>query len=670
MQKDKNELIIEILKEQILTQSRTIEDKNAILNSKTFQTYMLMRKALNPLTNTMKLLKRKNNGRTSHYQLWIDNIESKWISSLGRSGGKMVGVGDDGRAEVTAGGRTEVTAGGRAKVTAGDSAEVTASSSEYLPKISIIMPISSVELPFLQKAIASVQEQSYANWELCICFSSSMDREIINFIENLKDIRIKVISENLIKSTISLLYNQSIRIASGEYILFMEGADILPSFSLNEIAKVAKSSGADVIYYDEDIISLTDKRISPIFKPDFAPETLLSQMYMSHSTYRRMIVNKIGGMKEGTEVSLELDLILRVSEITKNITHIPHILYHWRAVKSKDVDLYFTEKRFFLASSKRFLESALQRRGIPGTITKGLTEGSFKINYKLLSKPIVSIIIPTKDKKDVLEKCVKSILEKTNYKNIEIIIVDHDSEEQATKDYLLRLQRSKKIKVLKYSGEFNYSKINNYAATQAKGEFLIFLNNDTEVITPNWIEEMLEFAMRPEIGAVGALLVYPSQKIQHCGVVLDIGIVAGHIYRGKSVNHPSGLNETRLQRNVSALTAACLMVERKKFFEVGGFEEKMKVVFNDVEFCIKLMSLGYRNIYTPYAKIMHYESITRGEEDTPEKVMRAVDEILFIRNKWGIEYFKKDKYYNANLTRKDESGDLPITYPLELHGHY
>lgn len=528
-------------------------------------------------------------------------------------------------------------------------------------KISIIMPVWNIDPKYLQQAIHSVFEQTYKNWELCIYDDASTEKptlELLKKYENHPYIKVKYGAEN---KNISLATNEALKLATGSYVLFLDDDDVLASHALNEIVKVIKKDKkTDVIYYDEDIVLSNSLRIKPILKPDWSPETLDATMYLAHAVYRRTLVNKIGGMRAGFEGSQDYDLILRVRDNTQNIVHIPKILYHWRRIPGSTADDYeakATPKR----AAVQALNDSIKRRKLNATVKDGLTAPSFRLKYKIENKPVVSIIIPTRNMKAYLSKCVKSVVEKTSYKNYEIIIINNRSDEKETLDYFDAI-KSKKIRILDYDEEFNFSAINNFAVNQAKGSHVVLLNNDTKVISSDWLESMLEYSQKREIGAVGALLYFPDDTIQHAGCAIGIGGVAGHLYKYSKMGDNKmniSLDFPRIIHNVSAVTGACLMVKKSVYLEVGGLDEKFKVAFNDIDFCLKVMKAGYRNIYTPFASLYHYESKTRGYEyEDPTQEFRFNNEVSYFKAKWYNLLKKGDPYYNPNFTRENEFGEL------------
>lgn len=525
-------------------------------------------------------------------------------------------------------------------------------------KVSIVMPVYNIEPKFLAASIKSVKDQVYGNWELCIHDDASTNQETITYLQHIrkqKDERIKI-SFGKKNGHISHATNQALKLATGEFVLFMDNDDVLSPVALSEIVRtIGQNRDVDLIYYDEDLMTPEGRRIYPIFKPKYSPDTLLSIMYMAHSTYRRSLVEEVGGMRVGFEGSQDYDLALRVVEKAKDIVHIPHILYHWRQAPGSTA-IQYDEKGYAHTSAVKALKDAIKRRKLEAKLEEGLTKVSFRVKYKIKNKPLISIIIPTKNHKEDVRKCIKSIKEKTDYKNYEIIIVDNNSDEKESLEYFEKL--SKEYTVLKYPKKFNFAAINNFAVDQAKGDHVLLLNNDTEVITNDWLTSMLEFSQKDDVGVVGAMLLFPDDTFQHAGCVLGLGGVAGHIYVGHPKIQHGMLDRTLTIHNTSAVTGACLMVKKSIYKEVGGMDEKLEVAFNDIDFCISVRERGYKNIYTPFAQLYHYESKSRGYEDTAEKQLRFKKEIDYMETKWG-DVLVNDPYYNPNLSLENCDFSLP-----------
>jgi len=387
----------------------------------------------------------------------------------------------------------------------------------------------------------------------------------------------------------------------------------------------------------------------------------MSTNYLCHFTLaRKKIIDLVGGFRKGYEGSQDYDLFLRITEKTQNIVHIPDILYSWRKIPGSTAAVY-SDKGYALKTSIQSLKDALNRRKIKGTVSEGLFLGSFRVKYDIIDNPLISIIIPTKDKRGYIERCISSILSKTTYDNYEIIIVDTGSTVQDTLEYYETIKNNSKIKFVYWKKPFNYSSVNNFGVQHAKGEYILLLNNDTEIISNNWIEGMLEHAQREEIGAVGVKLLYPDNRVQHVGVILGVGgptkeeSIANHAMKMFS-NDIVGIPYTKdIIRNYSAVTAACLMVKREKFEKVGGFEEKLRIAFNDVDLCLKLGTEGFFNLYTPYVELYHHESVSVGTPNDGNRDMKEFGkEVEFMKKKWG-KIIGTDPFYNKNLTWRNSS---------------
>lgn len=518
---------------------------------------------------------------------------------------------------------------------------------EYKPVISIVMPVYNVAEEYLVKAIASVKQQTYTRWELCICDDASTMPYIKPLLQRYskEDPRIRVVyrSKNggIVKAS-----NDALKVAQGAYVGLLDNDDELTPDALYEVVKTLQETKYDLLYSDEDKLDMEGKRCEPFFKPDWSPDLLLSINYVSHfGVYRRKILNEINGFREGFDGSQDYDLVLRFTEKTGSIKHIPKILYHWRKIPGSTAE-NIQYKPYAMDSAKKALNDALRRRQISGVVTDGIWLGSYRVKRNLKAEPLVSIIIPFKDKKDILETCLNSIFSKTTYANFEIILVDNQSELFETQEYLKTLAQNSKITVLSYNKPFNYAAINNFAAQKANGETLILLNNDTEVIAPDWIESMLEHAQRSEVGAVGAKLLYPNNTLQHAGVVVGVGGIANHAF-SRHNNYDHGyFGQVDVIRNYSAVTAACVMVRKSVYEEIGGLDEQnLAVAFNDVDFCLRLRQKGYLIVYTPYATLYHYESLSRGYDVN-------MKEVQYMKNKYAELIQSGDPYYNPNLTRE------------------
>jgi GT2 family glycosyltransferase len=534
----------------------------------------------------------------------------------------------------------------------------------FSPKISIICPVWNTPEYFLKEMVQSVINQTYPNWELCLSDGNSANENLRKILNNYKDsdkrIKVKFLDKNL---GISGNSNEALGLATGDYIGLLDHDDTLAHFALFEAVKaINENPDADFIYSDEDKLSEDGKRrFSPHFKPDFSPDTLRSYNYICHlSIFKKELLSNAGFFKEGYEGSQDYDLILRASEKAKNIIHIPKILYHWRISKNSTA-LWMDNKAYAFDSAKKALKDHLNRISLNGKTDDGLFKGSYKITYNINKDLLVSVIIPNKDHEKDLKRCIYSIMEKSTYKNFEIIIVENNSESESIfKFYHSLTSKYCNIKIIEWNKPFNYSSVNNYAAEFAKGDILLFLNNDTEVINNDWMERMLEHVQRKEVGAAGAKLYYPNNTVQHGGVIIGVSDIAGHSHKEFPRNSCGYINRLCIIQNLSAVTGACLMVRREVFKEAGGFDENFILAYGDVDLCLKIRAKGYLIIWTPFSELYHYESITRGYEDTPEKRERINGEIKLFYNKWHDILKKRDPYYNINLTKNKEDFSIAV----------
>jgi GT2 family glycosyltransferase len=534
----------------------------------------------------------------------------------------------------------------------------------HKPLISVIMPVFNTSEPLLREAIESVLHQIYPHWELCMADDASTAphvREVLSHYQA-RDRRIKVAFRE-INGHISQCSNSALELATGEFVALLDHDDLLTPDALYEVALlVNRHPQADMIYSDEDKVDEKGQLSDPFFKPDWCPDSFLSRMYTCHlGVYRRALVDAIEGFRPGFEGSQDYDLVLRFTERTNQIFHIPKILYHWR-IHNQSTARNPNRKNYAIDAAQKALEEALQRRGEPGNVTppKGYP-GCYIVRYDLRELKPVTIVIPTRDLGSVLDRCLTSIFHKTTYPNYEVLVIDNGSTEASTFSIFEKweTQEPKRFRRQIFDVPFNFSKLNNYAVEQSQGEYLLFLNNDTEVITPDWLTAMVEQAQRPQIGAVGARLLYPDGTLQHAGIVAGIGGVAGHSHKYFSGDHVGYFSQIQTINNYSAVTAACLMCRRDVFEEVGGFEEDLAIAFNDVDFCFKLLERGYRNVYLPHAMLYHHESKSRGYEDTPAKQARFQHEILYIKGKWK-KMLDHDPCYSRHLTKDREDYSLNV----------
>ncbi|BAF72682.1 glycosyl transferase [Sulfurovum sp. NBC37-1] len=524
------------------------------------------------------------------------------------------------------------------------------------PLFSIVMPVYNVVPKWLKLAIESVENQWYGRWELCIADDASTSEETKAYLRKIDHHKIKI---RFLKKNLGICgaSNEALKLAKGEYIALMDNDDELTPDALYEILKAINTKAAELIYSDEDKIEEDGTFAEPHFKPDFSPDMFLSQNYLSHLVViKKELVDRVGGWEAGLEGSQDYDLYLKVLEHTEKISHISKVLYHWRKVPGSTAAEY-SAKSYAQEAGRKALENAMKRRAIKADVKNGKYPGTYRVKYELKEEPLVSIIIPFKDKPELLKTCIESILKKSSYQNYEIIGINNRSKEWETFKEMKRLEkRDSRVRFCEYNDTFNYSKINNFAVSScAKGKHIVLMNNDIEIITSNWIEEMLMFSQRDDVSAVGSKLYYPNGTIQHAGIVLGIGGVAGHAHKYFSKNVPGYFSRLHIVQNLSSVTAALLMVKKAIYDEVGGLDEvNLQVAFNDVDFCLKLQKNGYLNLFTPWVEAYHHESKSRGEEDTPEKQERFKKEVEFMKNKWSKILKEGDPYYNPNLTLERE----------------
>ncbi|MCF6172210.1 MAG: glycosyltransferase [Campylobacteraceae bacterium] len=520
------------------------------------------------------------------------------------------------------------------------------------PLISVIMPVYNVNPRWLKLAIRSIKNQWYENCDLFIVDDKSTNQRTLQYLKIIKNNKIKI---KLLKKNVNIAgsSNDALKMTNGEYIVLMDNDDEITPDAFYEIVKVINEKKAEFIYSDEDKLEMNGSYSNPHFKPDFAPDMFLSQNYISHlGVIKKSLIDKVRGFEIGLEGSQDYDLYLKVLEYTDKMHHIQKVLYHWRRIPGSTAT-EFSGKSYAQEAGRKALKNAMKRRKVDAKVLNGKYPGTYKVEYFIRDNPLVSIIIPFKDKSELLKMCIESILQKTTYENFEVIGISNNSEEKETFEEMRRLgSLDNRVKFYEYNIPFNYSDINNYAVkTYAKGEHIILLNNDIEIITSKWIEEMLMHSQRKEIGAVGAKLYYPNDTVQHAGVIIGIGGTAGHAHKYFNRKHTGYFARLNLIQNFSAVTAACLMIKKSLFYEVGGLNEKnLKIAFNDVDFCLRIQEKGYRNIFTPYCEAYHHESISRGSEDTQKKKERFRNEVLFMRKRHKKILEDGDPYYHKNLT--------------------
>lgn len=524
------------------------------------------------------------------------------------------------------------------------------------PLISIILPVYNPDLKILSAAIGSVERQLYPRWELCIADDASTDAAVRPFLEAKRegDTRIKVIFREK-NGHISACSNSAIELATGEWCALLDQDDALSSTALAFVAQeIERDPDVGLIYSDEDKIDDAGVRSSPFFKPDWNPELFLGQNFINHlGVYSTQLLHLIGGFREGFEGSQDYDLALRCVERLrpKQVRHIPRILYHWRAVEGS-LAAVADAKPYAKEAARRAIGDHLHRMSVAGRV-EACPENveSHRVVYAIADPaPLVSIIIPMRDRVELIERCVASIREETDYSSFEFVIVDNGSIEAATLSFLRRIEQEGIARIIHDGGSFNFSRLINRGAAAARGEVLAFLNNDMEVTEGGWLREMVSHAMQPKSGAVGARLWFPNGTLQHGGVILGLGGVAGHPYARIPRGHPGYFNRAWLQQNSSAVTGACMVVRKSVFDEAGGFDEtNLAISFNDVDFCLRLLKAGFRNVWTPYANLIHHESASRGHQPTPEEQAQFRREADYMQRKWGDELLH-DPAYNPNLS--------------------
>ena len=572
----------------------------------------------------------------------------------------------------------------------------------YAPKISVVVPMYNTDEKFFQDLIESLNNQTYANWELCLADGSPKKNENLEkYYEKNKKIKYNFLGKN---EGISENTNEAIKMATGDYVGFLDHDDILSEEALFQVVKVINQDlKTDFIYTDEDKIDENYERFEPYFKPDYSPETLECNNYITHFVVvKKEIIEKIGKLNSEFNGAQDFDFVLRATKVANKITHISKVLYHWRVHKNSTAYIADT-KNYAFEAGKKVIEADLKREEKSATVEFGQeVPGIYKIKYEVIGNPKVSILIPNKDNIKLLKKCITSILKFTTYENYEINIIENNSEKKETFKYYEELVKNSKIKILNFNkhtvfdingekslenktlnkdleknnieknienietkenelqkvSEFNYSALINFGVKNVDAEFVLQLNNDTKLITKDWLEIFIGYAQNSEIGAVGARLYYEDKTIQHAGIIVGVSEIAGNAL----VNLPYGkhayFGREAATRNVLAVTGACLFARRSLYYEVGFMDEKeFKVAFNDVDFCLKLYENGYRNVYNPYIELIHYESKSRGYEISEEKEERFEKEANNFKRKWS-KYIKYDPYYNKNLSRKTVNYDI------------
>ena len=552
---------------------------------------------------------------------------------------------------------------------------------DRMVKISILVPLYNTPLNFLEEMIGSVTWQTYQNWELCLADGSDAEhKEVGEYCQKLAAQDSRIVYQKLARNDkISGNTNECLKLATGEFVALFDHDDILHPSVLYEYVKVINEQDADYIYCDETTFKdgSVDNMITLHFKPDYSPDNLRANNYICHfSCFKKDLLEGMELFRKQYDGSQDHDMILRLTDKAKNVVHVPKLLYYWRS-HAGSVASGIDAKPYVVEAARGAVADHLRTHGYEHfkiTSTRAF-ETIFKISYEIKGEPKISIVIANKDHVEDLRRCISSIREKSTYENYEIIVVENNSETDAIFAYYKELTNDKfdksmkhgdvvssddgVIKIVKYEGEFNYSAINNLGVEKTDGEYILLLNNDTQVITVNWMEELLMYAQREDVGAVGGKLFYGNKTIQHAGVVIGLGAhrTAGHTHYGQSRENLGYMGRLCYTQNVTAVTGACLMVKKELFEKVGGLDTGFAVSLNDVDFCLKLRKEGYLNVFTPFAELYHFESISRGLDDMGEKAQRYNKESEVFRDKWKEELAKGDPYYNPNfsLDRSDYS---------------
>ena len=533
------------------------------------------------------------------------------------------------------------------------------------PRVSVVVPVCDPDPAHLRECLRSVLEQSYRDVELCISDDASTSKNVQRVLAEIaqSDPRVRL-HQRSERGHISAATNDALAMASGELVAFLDHDDVLPSHAILTMAEaLAEAPEAVLAYSDEDKIDPRGRRAGPHFKPKWNPDLLLSQNYIGHLVVARLdAVREVGGLREGFEGSQDHDLLLRLTEgrHPDAVIHVPHVLYHWRQTPSS-TSMSKDAKPYAAQAGRRAVEDALARRSEGGEVM--LSDDvpfAYRVRYRPRSWPKVSLVMPTRDGGEVLRRAIESVLHGTDYPDLELIVVDNGSEDPNTLATLTQAARDPRVRVRRDARPFNYSALNNAAVRDADGEVLALVNDDVEAISREWLQEMVSHAIRPQIGCVGAKLLYPDQTVQHAGVILGIGGVAGHAHKRFGASDPGYFGRLQLTHALSAVTGACLVVRREVYENVGGLDEGLEVAFNDVDFCLRVRDAGLRNLYTPYAILVHHESLTRGSDLSDENRERFAREVRFMQARWG-RALREDPFYSPHLTLDHE--DFSIAAP-------
>ena len=524
-----------------------------------------------------------------------------------------------------------------------------------VPTISVVVPVYRPERDVLESCVASVLQQDFGGWQLCLCDDASGDPGTLDYLRRLAaaDPRV-VVGERSTNGGIAAATNSAAALATGDFLAFLDQDDQLELGGLADVAlALLDDPDIDVLYTDQDKLEFDGSRSEPFFKPDWSPDQLLSHMYLGHLlVVRRALFEAVGGLRPEFDGSQDYDLALRVTERARRVAHVPVVAYHWRKIPGSTAEDYRAKPRADVAA-RAALTDALARANEPGTVESGLHEGTFRIRREIRGEPLVSVIVPFHDGGELLRRCIVALQERSGYENWEALLVDNLSWEPETRAVLNRLTQDPRCRVVPYPQPFNWASLNNFAAAHSKGDHLLFINADVEGRSDGWLRAMLEHSQRPDIGPVGARLLYPNGTVQHAGVIMGLGGgIAWHAFCFCPEEWPGYFGQAKLVRNYSAVTGACMMVKRGLFERFNGFDERLVVAFNDVDFCLRLGAAGFRTVYTPFAELIHEESAARG------RAAREPLETLLMLKRWE-ERIRNDPFFNPNLDRRRSECALP-----------
>jgi GT2 family glycosyltransferase len=525
-------------------------------------------------------------------------------------------------------------------------------------KISILVPLYNTPEKYLREMIQSVLDQTYGNWELCLADGSDeAHTDVGKTVQDYARRDSRILYQKLEKNLgISGNTNACIHMATGDYISLFDHDDLLHPAALYEVMRAICDQGADFIYTDENTFHLTPAdAYCPHFKPDYAPDTLRANNYICHlTTFQASLLETVGEFRPECDGSQDFDMVLRLTEQAKKIVHIPKILYYWRS-HPNSVASGIGAKPYVIAAAKKAIADHLDRVGLKGEVLDSAVPSMYRLKYDIIGNPLVSILIPNYEHKAELKTCLESIYEKTTYPNFEVLVIENNSSSREIFEYYEEIQKKwSNLRVITWDSHFNYSAINNFGARHAAGSHLLLLNNDTQIISPDWIQEMLMYSQRSDVGAVGAKLYYPDNTIQHAGLGLGLLTLAGHLHRNFDRKHPGYMGRLSYAQNLTGVTAACVMVPRDVWDQVGGLDETFEVAFNDVDLCMRIRAAGYLIVWTPFAELYHYESKSRGLDEAPEKRKRFLGEVERFQTRWAKELAAGDPYYNPNFSLDKE----------------